>query len=163
MVRPWLFTRVAATTVLLLSMLVVATPAQQGAPTQPAQAADDPDLGLFTRKCSDCHDIKQIVSRRRSRSEWETVINKMVEQGLSGTGQELETVFAYLNRTYGKVSINRAPADELIAVLTLSQKDADAIVAYRKTAGPIADFDALKKIPGIDLALLEQKKDAIEF
>lgn len=144
-------------------MLVVATPAQQGAPAPPAQAADDPDAGLFTRKCSDCHDAKQIVSRRRSRTEWEAVINKMVEQGLSGTGQELETVFAYLNRTYGKVAINRAPADEIIAVLTVSQKDADAIVAYRKTSGPIADFDALKKIPGIDLALLEHKKDAIEF
>jgi competence protein ComEA len=144
-------------------MLVVATPAQQGAPAPPAQAAEDPDTGLFVRKCSNCHDIKQIVSRRRGRTEWETVINKMIEQGLEGTGPEMETIFAYLNRTYGKVAINRAPADELIAVLAISQKDADAIVAYRKTAGPIADFDALKKIPGIDLALLEQKKEAIEF
>jgi len=38
---------------------------------------------------------------------------------------------AYLQRTFGKVYINSAKADENVAVLTLSQKDADAIVAYR--------------------------------
>ncbi len=153
---------IAAAT-LLLSTLVVATPAQQSAPKEQPQVAEDPDTGLFMRVCNDCHDTKQIVSRRRTRGDWEGVINKMVEQGLDGTGKELEAVFAYLNRNYGRVFINLAPADEIVAVLTISRQDADAIVAYRKTAGPFADFDSLKKIPGIDLKMLEGKKDAIAF
>ena len=115
------------------------------------------------RLCNDCHDTNQIVSRRRTRTEWEDVITKMVEQGLDGSAKDLETVFAYLNRNYGKVFINRAPADEIVAVLSLSQQDADALVAYRKTAGSFADFEGIKKVPGIDLKKLEDKKDAIAY
>jgi len=165
-VRPSFLLSVAAAT-LLLSTLVVATPSRQGTQQtnqkESAKAAEDPDTGLFMRLCNDCHDTNQIVSRRRTRTEWEDVITKMVEQGLSGSAKDLETVFAYLNRNYGKVFINRAPADELVAVLTITQKDADALVAYRKTAGSFADFEAIRKVPGIDLKKLEDKKDAIAY
>jgi len=165
-VRPSFLLSVAAAT-LLLSTLVVATPSRQGTQQtnqkESAKAAEDPDTGLFMRLCNDCHDTNQIVSRRRTRTEWEDVITKMVEQGLSGSAKDLETVFAYLNRNYGKVFINRAPADELVAVLTITQKDADALVAYRKTAGPFADFEAIRKVPGIDLKKLEDRKDAIAY
>ena len=165
-VRPSFLLSVAAAT-LLLSTLVVATPSRQGTQQtnqkESAKAAEDPDTGLFMRLCNDCHDTNQIVSRRRTRTEWEDVITKMVEQGLSGSAKDLETVFAYLNRNYGKVFINRAPADELVAVLTITQKDADALVAYRKTAGSFADFEAIRKVPGIDLKKLEDRKDAIAY
>jgi competence protein ComEA len=150
---------------LLLSMLSAATHAQQQTTPKevPAKLPDDPDTGLFQTLCHDCHDIGQVVSRRRTMAEWEDVINKMIEKGLKSEGRDLETVFAYLSRNYGTVYINRAPADELVAVLTIPRKDADAIVAYRKSAGSFADFDALKKVPGIDVKSLEQKKDAIAF
>lgn len=161
-VRPSFLLSVAAAT-LLLSTLVVATPSPQNTQKESSKAAEDPDTGLFMRLCNDCHDTNQIVSRRRTRTEWEDVITKMVEQGLDGSAKDLETVFAYLNRNYGKVFINRASADELVAVLTITQKDADALVAYRKTAGSFADFEAIKKVPGIDLKKLEDKKDAIAY
>jgi competence protein ComEA len=165
-VRPSFALSVAAAT-LLLSTLVVATPSRQG-PQQTIQrespkVPEDPDTGLFMRLCSNCHDTNQVVSRRRTRTEWEDIITKMVEQGLEGSPKDLDTVFAYLNRNYGKVFINRAQADELVAVLTITQKDADALVAYRKTAGSFADFEAIKKVPGIDLKKLEDKKDAIAY
>ena len=164
--RPSFVLSVAAAT-LLLSTLVVATPSRQGTQQttqkESPKAAEDPDTGLFMRLCNDCHDTNQIVSRRRTRTEWEDIITKMVEQGLDGSAKDLETVFAYLNRNYGKVFINRASADELVAVLTITQKDADAVVAYRKTAGPFADFEAIRKVPGIDIKKLEDKKDAIAY
>jgi len=164
--RPSFVLSVAAAT-LLLSTLVVATPSRQGTQQttqkESPKAAEDPDTGLFMRLCNDCHDTNQIVSRRRTRTEWEDIITKMVEQGLDGSAKDLETVFAYLNRNYGKVFINRASADELVAVLTITQKDADAVVAYRKTAGAFADFEAIRKVPGIDIKKLEDKKDAIAY
>ena len=164
--RPSFVLSVAAAT-LLLSTLVVATPSRQGTQQttqkESPKAAEDPDTGLFMRLCNDCHDTNQIVSRRRTRTEWEDIITKMVEQGLDGSAKDLETVFAYLNRNYGKVFINRASADELVAVLTITQKDADAVIAYRKTAGPFADFEAIRKVPGIDIKKLEDKKDAIAY
>jgi competence protein ComEA len=165
-VRPSFVLSVAAAT-LLLSTLVVATPSpyvtRQATQKESPKVPEDPDTGLFMRMCNNCHDTNQIVSRRRTRTEWEDVITKMVEQGLDGSAKDLETVFAYLNRNYGKVFINRAPADELVAVLTITQKDADALVAYRKTAGSFADFEAIRKVPGIDLKKLEDKKDAIAY
>ena len=164
--RPSFVLSVAAAT-LLLSTLVVARPSRQGTQQttqkESPKAAEDPDTGLFMRLCNDCHDTNQIVSRRRTRTEWEDIITKMVEQGLDGSAKDLETVFAYLNRNYGKVFINRASADELVAVLTITQKDADAVVAYRKTAGAFADFEAIRKVPGIDIKKLEDKKDAIAY
>ncbi len=160
--RPSFVLSVAAAT-LLLSTLVIATPSPQNTQKESPKTAEDPDTGLFMRLCNDCHDTNQIVSRRRTRTEWEDVITKMVEQGLGGSAKDLETVFAYLSRNYGKVFINRAPADEIVAVLTVTQKDADAIVAYRKTSGPFADFEAIRKVPGIDMKKLEDKKDAIAY
>lgn len=149
---------------LLLAMLAVATPSGQGTPQESqARPAEDPDTGLFHQMCDECHPPAQIMARRRTRSEWEDVITKMFEKGLSAPERDLETVFAFLNRNYGKVYINSAPADELVAVLTISPKDADAIVAYRKTSGPFADLDAVKKVPGIDLKKIEGKKDAIAY
>jgi len=163
--RPSFALSVAAAT-LLLSTLAVATPsqgAQQAIQKESPTVAEDPDTGLFHRLCDECHTSAQIVSRRRTRAEWEDVITKMIEKGLGAPEKDLETVFAFLNRNYGRVLINRAPADEIVAVLQVSQQDADALVAYRKTAGAFADFEAIRKVPGIDMKKLENKKDAIAY
>jgi competence ComEA-like helix-hairpin-helix protein len=87
----------------------------------------------------------------------------MIEKGASGTEKEFETVFEYLLRNYGRVYVNGAPADEIAAILGLSTKDAEAIVAFRKANGPFPDFDALKKVPAIDVKKLEEHKDAVAF
>ena len=63
--------------------------------------------------------------------EWEDTINKMIERGATGSGKEFETVFEYLLANYGKIYINDAGADDIVKIVGLSRKDADAIVAYR--------------------------------
>jgi competence protein ComEA len=149
---------------LLVSTLVAATPGQQNVPKDsPPKLPEDPDTGLFVTLCQNCHDIGQVVGRRRTMTEWEDVIVKMIEKGLKSDEKDLETVFAYLNRNYGTVNINRAPAAELVAVLTIPQKDAEAIVGYRKAGGSFTNFESLKKVPGLDVKILEQKKDAIAY
>jgi DNA uptake protein ComE-like DNA-binding protein len=42
-------------------------------------------------------------------------------------------------------------------------KDAEALVAFRKANGNFADFDAVQKVPDIDVKTLEEHKDAIAF
>jgi len=71
--------------------------------------------------------------------------------------------FGYLRRHYGKVYINAAAPDEITTSLGLSTKDADAIAAYRKANGSFADFEAVKKVPGIDVKTLEEHKEAVAF
>jgi len=99
----------------------------------------------------------------KTKAEWEDVLTKMIEKGATGSEKELEAVFDYLVRSYGKVFINTAKADEIAAVLSLSPKDAEAIVAFRTANGKFADFDAVRKVPNIDVKKLDEHKDAVAF
>ena len=73
------------------------------------------------------------------------------------------TVFGYLRRHYGKVYINSASAEEITTTLGLPDKAANAIVAYRKANGNFQDFDAVKKVPNVDVKILADHKDAVAF
>jgi len=147
----------------VLSTMVVATPRQGAAQQTPAKASDDPSHPVFVRMCTDCHDEAQAIAMRRTSADWEDTIKKMIEKGATGSDKEFETVFDYLLRYYGKVYINTAKVDEITKVLGLSAKDANAIVAYRKDHGPFADFDAVKKVPEIDVKKLDEHKEAVAF
>jgi competence protein ComEA len=141
-----------------------AAPVQQPAAQQPAASAEtDPAHELFLATCNRCHDAARITALRRTKVEWEEVINKMIERGATGSEDDFMTVFGYLRRHYGKVYINTAGSEEMTATLGLSNKDAEAILSYRKAHGSFADFDAVKKVPEIDVKTLEGHKDAVAF
>lgn len=153
-----------AATVLLVSTLATATRAWQD--PDPAAALDgnaDARAGLVKQLCNQCHDAARILSVRRTGPEWETVIRNMIEKGAAGSANEFETVFAYLLLNRGKVFVNAAEADELCRVLGLSPKDAELIVSYRTANGPFVDLGALKKVPGIDLKVIDAGSDAVVF
>jgi competence ComEA-like helix-hairpin-helix protein len=151
--------------VLLVSTLLSASPAGQTAAAQQSTSnvADDPANELFIQTCNRCHDAARITALRRTKTEWEEVINKMIERGATGSEEDFQTVFGFLRRHYGKVYINTANGEELTITLGLSSKDADAVLAYRKANGNFADFDAVKKVPDIDVKTLEEHKDAVAF
>ena len=114
--------------------------------------------------CNKCHDAARITSIRRTSTEWEEVLNKMIEKGATGTEKEFETVYEYVRCYYGKLYINGCDRRTRSRPSSgLSEKDADTIVAYRKANGAFADFDALKKVPDIDLKKLEEHRDAVAF
>jgi len=148
---------------LVASTLIAAAPPGQGAAQAPPAAADDPAAGVFAETCGKCHDAARIVAMRRTSAEWEEIIKKMIEKGAPGTEKDFETVFDYLLRHHGKVNINVAPPSEIVTILGLSEKDAKGIVSYRESKGPFADFEALKKVPEIDLKKLDERKDAVAF
>jgi competence protein ComEA len=87
----------------------------------------------------------------------------MVERGAQGTDEDFEQVMAYLMAHYGRINVNRGTVQDLETVLKLPEKDATAIVEYRKTNGPFTDFDALTKVPGINAEALSQNRDAVSF
>jgi len=113
--------------------------------------------------CSDCHDSKRIVAKRRTSSEWETTLKAMIDEGAVGTAKDFEGVFSYLVHTYGKVFINTAPSAEIRTVLGLSMAEADAVVAYRTAKGAFTDIEAVKKVPGIDVKKIDELADALAF
>lgn len=154
------------------STLVMARPAlERGGQDAAAPAAsptagvdmDDPSAPLFVQTCIKCHDAARILATRRTRPEWQDIIQKMIEKGATGTGREFETVFDYLSRHYGKVFINDAEPIEIAKVLGFSADDAAAIVSYRETHGAFADLDAVKKVPGIDVKKLDGRDAVVAF
>jgi competence protein ComEA len=113
----------------------------------------------FTKVCVRCHPAEKIVEGRRSKAQWDQVLEQMVARGATGTEQEFDAVFEFLVTHYGRVAINAAPADEIAQVLHLEPGVADTIVKSR----PLADFEALTKVPGVPVADLEKQRDAIVF
>ena len=155
---------VTAATILLASTLMTASPSGQSAALQPAASAEaDTAHELFIQTCNRCHDAARITALRRTKTEWEEVINKMIERGATGSEDDFQTVFGYLRRHYGKVYINSANSEEITTTLGLSGKDAEAMVAFRKANGNFQDFEAVKKVPDIDVKTLEEHKDAVAF
>lgn len=117
----------------------------------------------FTKVCVRCHASDKVVEGRRYRTQWDQVLEQMVARGATGSDEEFGVIFDYLVAEFGRVAINTAPGDEIAQVLHLDAGVADTIVQHRTKAGPFADFAALIAVPGVPVAALEQRRDAIVF
>ena len=147
------------------------SPPPQSAP-QPAaadaKAAEEEELARVGEETTDqlcrmCHPIENITRMRRTVREWADVITTMQGRGANGTEEQFQAIHKYLARYYGLVAVNTASAQDLSAVLGLTAKDAEAIVAYRKAHGKFADLAALSKVEGIDTAKIEEQPEALRF
>ena len=119
---------------------------------------------MFEKACSACHTAESVASARRTRDQWQDVIEEMVsQQGAKIADEEYSPILEYLVAVYGKVNVNTAPADEIAQMIGLSQEEAEAIVKFRKDNGKFADFDGLAKVPGVDPKKLEKSREAIAY
>ena len=58
---------------------------------------------VTARVCGKCHTVDKFASERKTKADWDEVINKMSdEEGLEITEQEYDTVIAYLSKYLGK-------------------------------------------------------------
>lgn len=130
---------------------------------QAGASPQTPERALYVRVCAECHDLKRTESLRRSRNEWRDTIYQMIEDGAEASDAEYEAILDFLVSNYGAVAVNHAPADELATVLAISEQDGQTIVAYRIKYGNFRDFDALKKVPGIEVDKLEARRASLRF
>jgi len=142
----------------LLAVVLIPTVAA-GSHAQDARKLEQ----AFQRVCSDCHEPERIFESKRTRGDWESILEKMIEKGATGTDQDFELVLQYLLSKSGMVNVNQATPQDIALVLEVTQKEADAIVAFRKQNGNFKNFEALTKVPDVDAAKLEQHKDALIF
>ena len=133
----------------------------RGAQAQPQEGP--PAREVLQKVCGTCHALERVTASRRSRAQWEETMDKMISLGAKGTDEELATILTYLVRQYGRVNVNTATAGEIEEVVGLSAKEAEVIVKYRQDKGKFEDFEALSKVPGIDLEKLEKSRNAISF
>lgn len=126
---------------------------------------------LVEKVCSSCHGLDQAVADGYSEQGWKKLVNTMIARGAEASDDEVDLMVKYLAKNFPaagdasptKVSVNKAAAKDLAAALSLSDKDAGAIVTYRQEHGNFKDLPDLKKVPGVDAQKIDAAKDLISF
>jgi competence protein ComEA len=133
-----------------------------------AQLPDGAGREETQRVCKGCHELERSVSPRQDRDGWQQTMDKMVALGAEVTAKEYRAILDYLVKNYPgeelpKLNVNKATAIELESRLTLTRSQGAAIIEYRTRNGAFKSIDDLKKVPGLDAAMIEAKKDSITF
>lgn len=133
-----------------------------------AQLPPGPGKAETEKLCSQCHEIERSIAPRQDRAGWKNTIDKMVNLGATGAEKDFETVLDYLAKNYPapaveKLNVNTARAIELESTLGMPRSQVARIIAYRDQKGPFKSIEDLKKVPGIDTAKIEAKKDRLAF
>jgi len=120
------------------------------------------------RICSQCHEFARSIAPRQNRAGWQATMDKMIALGAKGTQKDFDTIVDYLAATYPadevpRINVNEARAIELESGLSLPRSQAAAIIQYRTKNGDFHSIDDLKKVPGVDAAKIEAKKDRLLF
>jgi competence protein ComEA len=113
--------------------------------------------------CGGCHDLDTAIGERHDKAGWQTVITTMVNRGARASDQEFDAIIDYLAKYFGVVNVNAATAKEIEDVMGISSEQSSAIVRYRAAHGEFKDLEGLKKVPGLDAKLLEDRKERITF
>jgi competence ComEA-like helix-hairpin-helix protein len=118
--------------------------------------------------CKGCHEMARSVSKRQDRDAWQQTMAKMTAFGMKSSEEDYGKALDYLARLYPAgetppVNLNQAAAVEIESRLNLRRSQAAALLAYRAKHGPFKKFEDLKKIPQLDYAALEAKRDRIVF
>jgi cytochrome c5 len=56
---------------------------------------------LVEARCVVCHDLTRVAGAKRGKSEWEGIVNQMVNRGAVATPEEKQTIVAYLASQFG--------------------------------------------------------------
>jgi len=147
----------------ILTAILCATGAAFGADLPPG-----PGKAETEKLCSMCHEVERSISPRQDRAGWQSTVDKMINLGASGTDEEFAAVINYLAKNFPaaeteRLNVNKARAIELESTLGLPRSQVAAIVAYREKNGPFKSIADLKKVPGIDTAKIDAKKDRLAF
>ena len=129
---------------------------------------DGPGHDETDKLCKQCHELARSISLRQDRNGWQTTMSKMSAFGMKSTEADYALVLDFLSRNYGaedvaRIKVNEATPIQLESGLSLKRSQAKAVVAYREQHGPFKSLDDLKKVPGLDPALLDSKKDRLAF
>ena len=133
-----------------------------------AQLPEGPGRTETERLCKQCHELARSISPRQDRAGWNETLTKMTAFGMKATQQEYTAVLDYLSAHYPaedipKINVNKATAIQLESGLSLRRSQAAALIKYRTEHGEFKSIADLKKVPLIDAANIESKKDRIAF
>ena len=120
------------------------------------------------RVCSGCHEFERSISLRQDRDGWKTTVNKMISLGADVSEGDFASIIEYLSSNFPAdamppLNVNTARAIEFESRLTLRRSESAAIIKYRTEHGSFKSLADLKKVPGVDPAKIDAKKDILNF
>jgi len=124
---------------------------------------DGPGKAALLKVCGDCHGPESAVAEFKTRDEWSKTLDEMAANGAQGSDEEWNQILDYLDKNFSLILINKATAKQLAAALDVMDEIAESLVKYRAEHGPFAGIDDLKKIPGLDAAKVDARKDRFVF
>jgi competence protein ComEA len=141
---------------------------RQSAASQTRPLPDGPGKAETQKLCSNCHELDKSVSLKQDRAGWQRTVEKMLASGMKASDAEVNTVLDYLTRNYPaddvpRLKVNSADAIEFESILAIKRSQAAAIIVYRTKNGPFKSIADLKKVPGLEAAKLDAKKDRLIF
>jgi competence protein ComEA len=113
---------------------------------------------------SRCHGANVVQRSRRTPTQWQGMVDLMIDRGAIVKDEDYDAILAYLSKQLlATVNINAAPADRIVDVLEVSRKEAAAIVEYREKHGPFKGWEGVASVPGIDGKAIEERRDRLQF
>jgi competence protein ComEA len=125
-----------------------------------------PGRDVVMKVCGECHPADNFRSKRLDRDGWTEQVNNMMDQGAKANDAEQDIIVGYLAAVFGpgsKIYMNTAPYSEVRAVLGLTLAETTLVMEYRKEHGDFKTWQEVAKIPGLDSAKVEAKKDLMVF
>lgn len=113
--------------------------------------------------CSGCHPPETVLANSLTATEWSAELDKMATMGARATDDEWRLIEAYLDAKLALIKINAATVDELKRTMEVSDEIAAAIVKRREEKGSFKTLDDLKRVSGLDAAIVNARKDRLVF
>lgn len=136
---------------------------------------------IVQRRCTSCHALSVVTSKRASKPQWRQLVNQMVTRGAQIPDGEIPTVIDYLAANFNLsstppstdalhassgprlINVNAATAKQLSFAFGLTPEEADAVIEYRAQHGKIKDWTALIKMSGVPASKFKDKKNLIRY
>ena len=134
-----------------------------GSAAKSSKFPDGPGKAALLKVCGDCHGPESAVAELKTRDEWNKTLDEMAANGAQGSDEEWNQILEYLDKNFSLILVNKADAKQLANTMDIPDATATAIVKYRDEQGRIATLDDLKKVPGLDAAKVDARKDRFVF
>jgi competence protein ComEA len=137
-------------------LLTIAAATEDRFPEAPGKAE-------LVKVCSGCHEAETVLAHVQTAGEWAETLASMAQQGAEGTPEEWRLIEQYLDAQLAMIAINKAAADEIQRTVDVPQAVARGVVTYRREHGNFKSIDDLKKVPGLDAAKVDARKDRLIY
>jgi competence protein ComEA len=155
--------RRASRLVIVAGVLLARTLLAQTSPAANPRFPEGPGRDALFKVCRECHGPESAVGQLKTREEWSKTLDEMAANGAQGSDEEWNQILEYLDKYFSLIFVNKADAKQLANTLDVPAETADAVVKYREEHGPFANIDDLKKVPGLDAAKIDARKDRFIF